>query len=174
MQRFESMDFRLIVLTALVLASVYGGEFIEPNPEFLRSFWKTLLVEEEMPPAPPHSSEQPGDASLPEQFVRPTYVAPHPSLLFGGAMALAAVTGLFAAAELLLQFHELFFRLRLKSALDSGDYPKILGLLQHHLCKPPGTSLNQLAASIADAKLADQIRALEVEKYAPSNQLRKL
>ena len=168
------MIFRLIVLTTLMLASVYGGEFIEPNPEFLRSFWKTLPVEEMLPPEPPHSREKSNDATLPEAFVRPSYTAPRPPFLFWGAMTLAAVTALLAAAEILALSRELLFRLRLKNTLGGGDYHKVLGLLQHHLRKPPGTSLSQLADSIGDAKLAGQLRVLEVKKYAPSNQLRKL
>ena len=169
------MKYRLIALTTLMLASVYGGEFIEPNQDFLRSFWKTLPVVEEPQPAPlTHSEEQSGEATLSEEALPPSYIAPRPPLLFWGAMTLAAVTGLLAAAEILALSRELLFRLRLKNALGGSDYHKVLGLLQHHLRKPPGTTLSQLADSIGDARLAGQIRALEVEKYAPSNQLQKL
>ena len=167
------MVFRLIALTTLMFASVYGGDFIEPNPNFLRFFWKTLPVEEELPSEPPHSRDVFVETTLPKAFVRPSYTAPRPPLLFWGAMALAAVTGLLAAAELLALSRELLFRLRLKNALGSSDYHKVRGMLQHHFHKPPGTSLSQLADSIGDAKQADQIRALEVKKYAPSNQFRK-
>ena len=168
------MIFRLIALTTLMLASVFGGEFIEPNPDFLSSFWKTLPVEEELPPEPPHSREKSNDAKLPEAFVHPSYTAPRSPLLFWGAMALAAVTALLAAADILALTRELSFRLRLKNALDSGDYRKVLGLLQHHFRKPPGTTLSQLADSIADTRLAGQLRTLEMEKYAPSNLPKKL
>ena len=162
------MSFRLIALTTLMLASVFGGEFIEPNPEFLRSFWKTLPVEEELPPEPQNSREKTDDATLPGESVRPSYTAPRPSLLFWGAMTLVAVTALLVVADILVLSRELSFRLRLKNALDNSDYRKVLGLLQHHFRKPPGTTLSQLADSIADTRLADQIRALEVEKYALS------
>ena len=168
------MRGHLLIIMLFLAAFSVCGEFIEPNPEFLRSFWKTLPVEEEVPPAPLHSREKTNDATLPEAFVRPSYTATRPPLLFWGAMALAAVTVLLAAAELLVLSRELFFRLRLKNALGSSDYRKVLGLLQHHFNKPPGTSLSQLADSIADARLAGQLRTLEVEKYAPSNLPKKL
>lgn len=159
----------LFIITLLFAALSMGNEFIEPNPNFLRSFWKTLPVEEELPSEPsPHSRGQSGEATLAEESVPPSYTAPRPPLLFWGAVVLAAVTGFLAAAEILALSRELLFRLRLKSALGSGDYRKVLVLLQHHLHQPPGTSLSQLADSLADARLADQLRALEVELFASS------
>ncbi len=155
------MNYRLAILMLLVLASVYGGGFIEPDPAFLQGFWKVLPMEVERDEKNIVAQEE-TLSSLQEQVV---FEAPKPSSAvwcFGVAAGLAL---LGAVAEGVVLLRQALFKFRLNRALTQGECLQAQKLLQRRLAMPPGSTLTELAAKIGDSLLAERILACEKVHY---------
>ena len=160
------MIFRLIVLTTLMFASVYGGEFIEPNPEFLRFFWKTLPAEEAMPSEGTEKSVDNEKVDEPQRLdaTERRFVSA-PSAASRWFTALAAATFLWVLWEVAVLLRQCLFHIRLNGALRRGASSKARFLLQKKLHLPPGTTMTEIAQKLENRQLANRILACEITKF---------
>ena len=159
------MMARLLTLS-LLIGTLLFGEFIEPNPVFLRSFWKTLPIEETVSPEAReevNGVEKPGKPQ--HQLAEKRRFAPAPSAASRWFIALAAATFLYAFWEVLRLLRQGLFHIRLNSALTRGDTSKARFLLQRHLRLPPGTTMTEIAEKLDNHHLSDNILACEFAKF---------
>ena len=160
------MSFRLIALTTLMLASVFGGEFIEPNPQFLHFFWKTLPAEETAPSEGVENSVDDEKVEEPQRLdATERRFASAPSVASRWFSALAAATFLWALWEVAVLLRQCLFHIRLNGALRRGDASKARFLLQQNLRLPPGITMGEIAQKLDNRQLADRILACEAAKF---------
>ena len=155
------MKFHLTILAILIVASVYGGGFIEPDPAFLQGFWKVLPTETERE----EISALPQKEPLPPSQETVFFEAPKPSSAVWWFGVAAGIALFGAVAESIVLLRQLLFKFRLNRVLKQGSYLQVRKLLQQRLSMPPGSTLTELAANIEDRFLAEQILACEKAHY---------
>ncbi len=145
----------------LVLASVYGGGFIEPDPAFLQGFWKVLPTETEKEEKSVLVQKEPL-APFQEQVF---FEAPKPSSAVWWFSVAAGIALLGAVVEGVALLRQVLYKFRLNRALKHGECLQAQKLLQQRLAMPPGSTLTELAAIIGDSLLAERILACEKAYY---------
>ena len=145
----------------LIVASVYGSDFIEPDPSFIQGFWKVLPTETEREGKSTLTQTEP---LLPfqEQVV---FERPKPSSAVWWFRVAAGIALLGAVAEGVALLRQVVFKFRLNRALKQGSCSEARKLLQRRLVMPPGSTLTELAAKIEDRFLVERILACEKAHY---------
>ena len=155
------MSIRLVILSMLMLASVFADGFLEPDPGFFQGFWKVLPAEVEREEKSPLMQKEP----LPPLQEEVYFEVPKPSSAvwwFG----VAAVIALFGVVvECIAILRQLHFTFRLNRALKQGECLQVQKLLQRRLAMPPGSTLTELASKIESRLLVARILACEKMHY---------
>jgi len=155
------MSIRLVILSMLMLASVFADGFLEPDPDFFQGFWKVLPMEVEQEEKSSLMQKEPL-SPLQEEVC---FEVPKPSFAvwWFGAAAVIALFGVVVECIAILQ--QLHFTFRLNRALKHGACLQARELLQQRLAMPPGSTLTELAAKTKDSLLAARILACEKAHY---------
>ncbi len=157
----KSMILRMTILTMLIVASVYGGGFIEPDPAFLQGFWKVLPTEVERDEKSIVAQVEP--LSLFQEKM--VFECPKPSSAVWWFRVAAGIALLGAVAEGIALLKQVVFEFRLNRALKHRECLLAQKLLQQRLAMPPGSTLTELAAKIEDRFLVERILACEKAHY---------